>query len=191
MEGYSKHSDRELVSLLNRGSHAAYAEIYDRYWAILYRYTRKILQSDDEAEDIVQDIFVMLWGKSDALELKISLSAFLYASTRNRILKHFEKSKVRHKYISSLQKFIDEGTAETDFLLRSNELAARIEHELMLLPPKMREVFELSRKSHLSNKEIAEKLSISEGTVKKQVSNAIKILKVKFGSLFSVVISML
>jgi len=191
MSAYSTRTDQELVSLLRDGNHAAYAEIYDRYWGILYRYTRKILQSDDEAEDIVQDIFVMVWNKSDALELKISLSAFLYASTRNRILKYFEKSKVRKNYIDSLQAFLDEGSCETDFLVRSNELAARIEQELSLLPPKMREVFELSRKSGLSHKEIAEQLNISEGTVKKQVSNAVKILKVKFGSLFSVMMSML
>lgn len=191
MRMYAELPDAELVLLLNKGNQDAYAEIYERYWGILYRYTRRILQSDDEAEDAVQDIFVMLWAKSDTLEVKISLSAFLYAATRNRILKHFEKSKVREKHLRSLQQFIDEGISQTDFLARSNELAMRIEQELAQLPPKMREVFELSRKANLSNKEIAQQLGIAETTVKKQISNAIKALKSKFGSLFSVVITMI
>ena len=191
MGDFSKYSDRELAGMLLARDQLAYAEIYDRYWGVLYRFARRILQNEQEAEDIVQDIFVMLWQKAATLEVEISLSAFLYASTRNRILKHFEKSKVRSKYIDSLQRFIDQDSYETDFLVRTKELAERIERELALLPPKMREVFELSRKSELSYRQIGEQLDITEETVKKQVGNARKILKAKFGSLFSVVMGLL
>ncbi len=188
---YSNLSDIELAIRLKKGDQLAYAEIYDRYWGILYRYSRRLLQNEEEAEDVVQDIFVMLWSKGAELELKVSLSSFLYASVRNRILKHFEKSKVRGNYLRSLEHFIDNGECITDHLVREHQLAARIEQEVSLLPAKMREVFELRRKANLSYKDIAEKLDISEKTVKKQVSNALKILKTKFGSLFSVAITLL
>jgi RNA polymerase sigma-70 factor (ECF subfamily) len=152
---------------------------------VLYRYTRKILFNEDEAEDVVQDIFVMLWSKSLDLDIRVSLSSFLYASVRNRILKHFERSKVRNNYLNSLEKFIDDGKCITDHLVREHELATRIEAELAQLPAKMREVFELSRKAHLSYKEISEKLEISELTVKKQVSNATKVLRIRLADTFS------
>jgi len=60
-------------------------------------------------------------------------------------------------------------------------LADLIEKEIQALPSKMRQIFELSRKQYLSYKEIAEQLEISEHTVKSQVSNALRILKLKLG----------
>jgi RNA polymerase sigma-70 factor (ECF subfamily) len=59
-----------------------------------------------------------------------------------------------------------------------------IEKEIAALPPKMREVFELSRKANLNYREISEKLNISDNTVKKQMSNALKILRSRLGVLF-------
>ncbi|MCD0488963.1 RNA polymerase sigma-70 factor [Pedobacter sp. MC2016-14] len=191
MQEYSQLSDTELTVFLKGGDKNAYAEIYDRYWAVLYRYSRRLLQSEKEAEDVVQDIFVMLWSKSDDLELKVSLSAFLYASVRNRILKHFEKSKVRKNYINSLGNFMDNGTCITDHLARERELAARIEYEVSMLPEKMREVFKYTQKGNLSYKEIAEELGISENTVRKQRNNAVNLLKVKFGDLLSIALTFL
>jgi len=75
-------SDVELLDLLKSGDENAYAQIYDRYWAILYRYARRLLQDDQAAQDVVQDIFVMLWSKATNLETGTNLSAFLYASVR-------------------------------------------------------------------------------------------------------------
>ncbi|WP_029985685.1 RNA polymerase sigma factor [Pedobacter jeongneungensis] len=184
MGDYNLQTDNELFLLLKKGNHRAYAILYERYWAILFRYARKILQNDEEARDVVQDVFVMLWSKAETLEIQISLSAFLYASTRNSILKIFQRGKVKDSYLSSLEKFIDEGNNTTDHLLRNRELAKRIELEVAMLPAKMREVFELSRRSYLSHREIAIRMEISDQTVKKQMANALKILRLKLGTFF-------
>lgn len=184
-------SDTELLRLLKEGDQSAFSQIYDRYWAVLYRYARRLLQDDQSAQDVVQDIFVMLWSKSVDLEVKTSLSSFLYASVRNKILKLFERDKVHSKYLVSLEDFIAKGTNITDDTLRERELAARIELEVGLLPTKMREIFLLSRTEHLSYKEIAEQLDISEHTVKKQVHNATKALRLKLGSLLPVALVLL
>lgn len=191
MEAYSTYSDNELAVLLKTGDSKAYAEIYERFWGILYRYSRKLLQSDNEADDVVQDTFVMLWSKAADLELRISLSSFLYASVRNSILKKFKHSKVKDKYLASLDKFMDEGNAVTDHLVRERELAARIEYEVSLLPDKMREIFLMSRRENLSYKEIAERLGIAENTVKKQIFRALRALKLKFGSMLTVALTLL
>ncbi|MBB5439393.1 RNA polymerase sigma-70 factor (ECF subfamily) [Pedobacter sp. AK017] len=191
MSAYSTYTDEALVVLLKQGDELAYAQIYDRYWPLLFRFSRRMLQNDEDAGDVVQDIFVMIWSKSQSLELKVSLNSFLYASVRNRILKHFEKTKVRSSYLKSLETFIDRGEEITDHTIREQELAKLIEREINLLPLKMREIFLLSRTANMSYKEIAEQLNISELTVKKQVSNALKILKLKLGSLFSIAIAML
>ncbi|MNY64348.1 RNA polymerase sigma factor [compost metagenome] len=86
------------------------------------------------------------------------------------------------KYISSISEFAEKDNCITDHLVREKELSALIEREILALPPKMREVFELSRKGNLTHKEIAVKLNISEKTVKKQVNNSLKVLRTKLGS---------
>ncbi|WP_293309768.1 RNA polymerase sigma factor [Pedobacter sp. UBA5917] len=184
MGNYNLQTDDELFLLLKKGNHRAYEVLYERYWAILFRYARKIMQNDEEARDVVQDVFVMLWSKAAALEIQISLSSFLYASTRNSILKLFQRGKVKDKYLNSLAEFLEQENNTTDHLVRNRELARRIEHEVASLPPKMRAVFELSRKSYLSHREIATRMEISDKTVKKQMANAIKILRLKLGTFF-------
>ncbi|WP_316828556.1 RNA polymerase sigma-70 factor [Pedobacter miscanthi] len=184
MGNYNMHTDDELFLLLKKGNHRAYAVLYERYWAILFRYARKIIQNDEEARDVVQDVFVMLWSKAETLEIQISLSSFLYTSTRNSILKIFQRGKVKNNYLSSLAEFIEQENNTTDHLVRDRELANRIETEVALLPPKMREVFQLSRRFYLSHREIATQMEISDQTVKKQMANALKILRLKLGTFF-------
>jgi RNA polymerase sigma-70 factor (ECF subfamily) len=96
------------------------------------------------------------------------------------ILNLLSHKAVEHKYTASLQQ---SASYTTDLAIQEKELAARIQKEIDLLPPKMREVFLLSRSAHLTHHEISEQLSISEQTVAKQVTNALKILRVRLGSL--------
>jgi RNA polymerase sigma factor (sigma-70 family) len=87
--------------------------------------------------------------------------------------------KIRANYTKSFQDFLDEGEYITDNYIREKEFSQIIEKEIAALPDKMRQVFELSRRQNLSRKEIAEKLNLSEKTVKNQITNALKILRGK------------
>lgn len=171
--------DEDLLLLFQAGARDAYAQIYDRYWAIMYVYARKVLADEDDAQDIVQEVFTYLWHKGPTLSIKTSLSAYLYTSVRYRIFDLMDHKKVRTDYKVYLQQFIEEGIYITDNRLREKEMIAVIEKEVSLLPEKMRQMFEMSRNEGLSHKEIAEKLGVSDLTVKKQVSNAVKILRTK------------
>lgn len=169
--------DKELMILLKSGSHAAFAEIYDRYWGLMYVHALKMLGDEDEAKDIIQELFITLWTKGPELELKNSLSGYLYVSVRHKILNRIRQQKTGSSFIHALALYINEN--ENSFLpqLHEKELSAVIEKEIEKLPSKMRRIFEMSRKEYLSHKEIAEALDISDKTVKKQISNALKILK--------------
>jgi RNA polymerase sigma-70 factor (family 1) len=174
-------SDTELVDLLQSGDQFAYTQIYDRYQGLLYIYACKITKDEIEAEDIVQEVFFYLWDKRNTIIFNTSLSAYLYSAVRYKFFNLLDHKKVRSNYIDSFKEFIENGSIEADYAIREKELTALIEKEISLLPPKMREIFELSRKAQLSHKEIAEKLNISEKTVKNQVNNALKQLRVKLG----------
>lgn len=180
---YRELSDTRLVSLLKEGDQHAYAEIYERYFSALYLHAYNRLRDNSEAKDIVQELFAQLWEKREASDPKTNLSNYLYTAVRNRVLNALAHQQVRSKYFQSLPVVIDTGQSLTDHRARERQLAAIIEKEVQTLPPKMREVFELSRKANLTHKEIAEALDISEQTVRSHVKGALKILRVKLGIL--------
>lgn len=188
MDAYTTFSDQQLVALLKEGNPVAYTTIYDRYERLLFIHAYKRLQNKEEARDIIHDLFIVLWTKRKDLNFGTSLRAYLYTSIRNRIFDLIARQKLESAYVLSLQKFIDFGHYTTDHRTRINQLNALIEKEIALLPTKMREVFELSRNEQLSHREIAERLDISEQTVKKQVQNALKVLKVKLGPLYTLLL---
>ncbi|HWW39878.1 RNA polymerase sigma-70 factor [Pedobacter sp.] len=181
MDTYSKFSDAALADLLKSGDRVAFTEIYNRYKGLLYIHAFKILKDREEAKDVVQQFFSVLWTKHEELTFKVNLSQYMYTSIRNLIFRYISRKKIESTYITSIQIFFDEGVCETDHLIREHELRFIIEREIANLPPKMREIFEMSRKVNLSHKEIADQLSISEQTVSKQITNALKILRTKLG----------
>jgi RNA polymerase sigma-70 factor (family 1) len=177
----SKLHDNELATLLKEGNHSAYTELYNRYFRLLFVHAYKRLKDQEQAKDIVQEFFVSLWDKRDAIVLRSSLEGYFFTAINNRIVDHFLHLEVQGKYVASFAGFLSTEQVKTDYLVREKQLAELIDKEIDQLPPKMREIFQLSRKHNLSHKEISERLSISEKTVDRQVSNALFRLKAKFG----------
>lgn len=180
---YSTLSDADLIILLKSDDAMAYTVIYNRYFDSLYLHACNKLKDKEEAQDVIHELFTHLWNKRKELLIKSNLSSYLYISVRNRILDLISHQQVESKYVNSLQNFINEGHCITDHLIREKQLANLIEKGISNLPTKMREVFELSRKEKLSHKEIAAQLNLSEQTVKKQINNALKILRIKLGTM--------
>jgi len=177
-------NDAELTDRLRSGDHAAFTEIYERYFGVLYLHALKMLHNEDEVEDLLHELFTNLWIKAEDLSFAPTLSAYLYRATKNRVIDAYRSNKTRQAHFESLQTLIQTNTGNIEESLYASELAGRIEKEVARLPEKMREVFELSRKAQLSHKEIAEQLNISDKTVKKQINNAIKELRLKINSFF-------
>jgi len=181
MANYSKLSDAELAELLRNADHAAFTEIYNRFKSPLYIHAYNQLRDTEEARDLVQDLFINIWDQSHKLVITDTLSSYLYTAVRNRVFRIISRKGLESKYISSIQKSVNEGHCVTDHRVRERLMQERIDREIDALPAKMKEIFLLSRKANLSHREIAGKLGISEPTVKKQVNNALKIMKSKFG----------
>lgn len=180
---YKDLVDGELIELLKLSDQTAYQEIYCRYWVMLFRHARRMLSNDEEARDLIQDLFLTLWNKAPSLNIETSLSSYLYGMARYKVFDLIDKRKVRKDHLKSLGAFIEQGEYTTDHAVRENELSRLIEHEISMLPAKMREAFELSRKSHFSYQQISMQMEISDQTVKKQIYNALKILRLKLGSI--------
>jgi len=178
---YTSMRDEMLFNLMKLDEDGAFKEIYERYFDGLFLHAYRKLHNKEEARDLTQEIFAMLWDKRQSITLTGSLPAYLFTAVRNRCINIFLRKEVESSYIQSLQEFIDAEVCQTDHLARTNQLTAIIDKELNALPSKMQEIFVLSRKDNLSHKEIAAQLNLSEQTVKKQVNNALKILRTKLG----------
>ena len=181
MNTYSSFSDNELAFLLTKNDELAFTEIYNRFYGLLFIHASKRLNNEEEAKDLVQQLFETLWIKRAQVAPDGNLSGYLYAATRNRVIDVFAHQKVEDKYIGSLQGYLDQEHVLTDYLVREKDMAALIEREIDALPPKMREIFLMSRMENKTHKEIAELLGLSELTVKTQVKRALKILRSRLG----------
>lgn len=189
VQAYSSFSDSELADIFAEGDDKAFTEIYNRYFGILYVHAFKILGNEDEAKDILQELFSSLWVRRQDLRLTGNLSSYLYAAVRNKMFDLLAHKKVASKYTDSLRRLAGTSYLITDHRIRERELKILIEKEIAALPAKMRHIFELSRKEYYSHQEIAHKLNLSEQTVRTQVKNALRILRVKLGTfLFSILL---
>lgn len=180
---YQAYTDQQLLDLLNSGDQPAFAEIYSRYFDLLFIHADTKLQDKDQASDTVQDVFVRLWEKRGNLLINTSLSAYLYRAVRNQIFDNLKHQKVADKYIDSFYASSQYSQVFADHLIREKQFARMIEDEIAALPPRMREVFELRRTQNLSNKEIAARMEITESTVADQMKKALKTLRVRIGLL--------
>ncbi len=176
---YTKYSDKRLLSLLRLRDQQAFTAIYNRYWGSVYAHIYKMLRDEEEAKDGVQEIFSRLWLKAEQIKSNQNLAGFLFCSARNLVFNLIEKDQVRQNYLKSLTSFVNKVDPNTVDRIDEKDLAALIDLQIETLPPKMREIFELSRKEELSHQEIAEQLNLSYQTVKKQVQNALKVIKLR------------
>lgn len=143
----------------------------------------KRIYSEEAAKDLVQDLFVSVWLRRNTINIKTSLSFYLFKAIKYKIINYIEANIVKHRYIDSLDKTIIDYDNSTNDTIVCKDLEQFIESGISDLSPKVKVVFELSRKEHLSVVEIAEKLNVSEQTVKNQISTAIRTLRLHLNNI--------
>ena len=179
MVDYKSLSDAPLINLLNEEDHRAFTELYLRHSAPMYMYARKLFHDPGDAKDAVQEVLTYIWNKRVDLQITGSVTFYLYCSIRHRLLNTIKRKKNYDRYLNSLSDFIDAGEYITDEHIREKEVLLEIEKTIQALPRKMREIFEMSKISHLSHESIAAKLNISNKTIRNQLSNALNIIRLK------------
>jgi len=176
-------TDTKLVADLRSGNSKAFSEIYRRYAEPIYLLLRKKIDCREDARDIVQELFASLWQKHLTLPADTCLSAYLFTAAKYRAINYIAHQTVSKNVLQDLSERLHAGVSATDYLVRERDLSEVIETAVADLPDKMQVIFRMSRQDQLTHKEIAKNLNLSETTVKKQVANALKILKPKIGTI--------
>ena len=109
---YRNLSDAELTLLLKEGDEVAFTEIYNRHWKLIYVHVYKMLRDEDEAKDVVQEVFGNLWIKAASIKNNLNISGLLYTSARNKVFDLIEKNKVRNDYIGEIAAFMSDHANE-------------------------------------------------------------------------------
>ena len=164
------------IARLRTGDQGAFDAIFRANYAALVAFADGILRDHDAAEEVVQDVMVELWRRRDSLVIESTLRAYLHRAVRNRALNH-----IRHvRVVRAASPAIAERTAEptpADARAIQSEMQIALARAVESLPPRCREVFELSRERGLSYAEIADTMEISVKTVEAQMGKALRILR--------------
>ncbi len=182
---------RILVKRLIKGDKKAFRSLYDRYHNEIYAYSLSLLKSKPYAEEIVQDVFLKIWTKRKKLDVSLSFKSYLYTITRNMCFNFLKKAaheiKLREQvfFQSQISKSPDNyhsKNIESDDFADGNIQEAEIEEikqqAIGLLPPKRRQIFEMSRNEGKSYADISKELGISVSTVKSQMSKALETIRI-------------
>lgn len=176
------YSDDELAILLKNGDSNAFTEIYNRYWDKLYFIAYKLLKDTDAAEEIVQDVFLILWKNNNTLNIQ-SLAGYLAAMARYSVYHYLskqKKSKAKEEQLGLLNKG---GVVEFNI---DHKILLQIVTELSnKLPEKCRLVFQHNKLYDQPLADVARNLKISQKTAEGHLTKALRIIRTNLGSAIS------
>jgi len=170
-------SDAELILLWQNGEDHAFEVLYKRHAVRLLATALNKTQSREISEEIIQETFLTLFTRKKTANQIANLSAFLYTTVKHKIIDHYRREKLLKKYEEHSFYVFNETDNSTLQAIETRELEQQLAFQVEKLPFKCRNVFTLSRSRHLSNKEIAAELAISENTVEQHMRKALRLLR--------------
>lgn len=177
MSEFSNHSDEDLLNQLKSGCEISFKEIFNRHWLPLYRIAYSRLKSKNDAEEIVQEIFVNLWQGRQTHTI-INLSHYLKVAVKHRVISRIRSQIVKEKYWDYYKKFIPNFDLATEELVELSDLDHALNKAIQKLPEKTQLFFRLNRIQGLSIEEISDRLKVPRRTIEHHLTKSTRSLKV-------------
>lgn len=168
-------TESDIIKAIKKGDAFQFELLFKSYYPLLCAYAHRFIDREEDAEEIVQELFFQLWKKRKFLNIHTSLKAYLYRSTYTGCMDKIRKLKVRKAYYEKQVKAHAEGFE--DKAMEADEVNKIIIESLNKLPENVRKVFKMSRFEGLKYREIADQLSISVKTVEANMAKALKFLR--------------
>ena len=175
MSSLTHHSEFQLVKSLKSGSVLAFNTLFHHYSNRLYQFSLKYLKSEEEAEELVQEVFTRIWEKRSDLKAELSFNSYLFTIAFNVIRKYFRRKIHLADYLNDKVK--DDLSLDTVNKVNFNSLKKHLDNLVSLLPPRRKEIFTKSRYEGYTIKEIANAMKISKKTVENQLTEALKFIR--------------
>jgi RNA polymerase sigma-70 factor, ECF subfamily len=169
--------DNILASRIRNDNLEAFELLFNRYNKKLYYFSLRYLEDTDDAEELVQVVFISVWEHRKMLEHDKSIKNYIYKSAINYIYNYLKKKAIRRRYVEQELKKPERSANQTYDQIFYKDLEKRIDVIVTSLPPHQQKIFNLSRHEGLSYEEIAKKLELSVRTVENQIYRVIKVIK--------------
>lgn len=171
-----KMRQKELIQKLKKGDEEAFSAMYKLYWEKVYNFSRLYLASSEDVAEIVQEVFIKLWETRHLIDEEQSFEGFLFIITRNQIF-NYSRKRLNYSFLKMTVMQSIEKSYEEEDQLEIADLKRHLSVLISQLPERQQEIFRLSRERHMTYKQIAEQLSISEKTVEYHMTAALKYLR--------------
>lgn len=166
----------EYCRRLNASDKDAFGDLFRLLRGELIHYVRRIVKDDALAHDLVQDVFISLWGLRTSLDPSRSLKAYMYQMAKNRAIRHLRDERIhdeKHKIIRGQSSSRIPNRDLPDAKVDAGTLTAKLKAWINELPARQREAILLSRYQGLSHREIADVMAISPRTVNNHIMRAL------------------
>ncbi len=168
--------DSFLVDALKEGDELAFKAIYRSYWKKLFYTALRKGASREEAEELVQNIFVSLWEKREVSSIE-HLDRYLLTSLKYSIINLLRSKKIEENYVSNGARFLPQIDVGTEASLAFADLSVALEKGLACMPDKTRTIFKMNRLEYYTVKEISQSLNLPSRTIEYHLNRAIKSLR--------------
>ncbi|HJX71658.1 MAG TPA: RNA polymerase sigma-70 factor [Bacteroidales bacterium] len=175
MSSLTHHSEFQLVKSLKNGSVLAFNTLFHHYSNRLYQFSLKYLKSEEEAEELVQEVFTRVWEKRSELKAELSFNSYLFTIAFNVIRKYFRRKTHLIDYLNSKVK--DDLNLDTVKKVDYDSLKKHLDNLVSLLPHRRKEIFVKSRYEGFTTREIADDMKISKKTVENQLTEALRFIR--------------
>lgn len=173
-------NESELLAQIANGDQRAFTVLFDHYERYVYAYGRKLTRSDEQAVEVVQDVFLKLWLNREKLSTVENFGAYLNRVAKNHALNVLRDIAQNARSIQALQLVSSELDDSTGRQLDYNETNRLLTEALDSLPPQQRLVYKLCHMEGLKYEAAAEQLQISPRTVQAHMGAALKAIREHF-----------
>jgi len=171
-------ADNEFIEKLREGDAEAFDQVYTRYAGKLYAFSLKYLKSKEEAEELVQSVFLKLWENQKGLKKETSFKSYLFTIAYNEICNIFRKRRYQQSFLANLGIERMDASGETEEQIDFMFAKEQVDQIVAQLPEKQRIIFIKSRQEGKSTKEISEEVNLSKGTVDNYISESLKFIRI-------------
>jgi len=171
-----------IFKQIKDGDIHAFETLFRSCYEPLCRYACRFVENMDIAEEIVQDLFYVLWKDRQNLNIFTSVNGYLYRSVKNKSLQQLEKETVRDAYRTTVAENTSIEIRTPQEELEYKELEQLIWETLRQLPERRQKIFRMNRIQGKKYNEIAEELNISVKTVEAEISKALRLLRANYKS---------
>lgn len=167
-------NERTLIARLATGDEAALGEIIRHYYDHLYGFAVYVTKSSSVAEEIMQDVFLVVWKNRDQVTLVERFEDWLFVITRNQSYKALRREVRRPQFVDELASYFALTAEAPDQQLLEKESRELLRLATTTLPPRQQTIFRMSRLEEFSLDEIAAHLRLSKNTVKVHLTKALR-----------------